>query len=197
MCSSDLGNLDLIDNDGTVVQAPKNDTEVIMTATITKGEYQTTKEFPVIVKAREALKVRAEYTFSEEDLTDKMISDTSGNGFDAELKGTGASIKDGMLTLPGGGAGSSAAYVSIPKEVFVGQDTLTINVWLKNQTGSNNYSAMYFGTKTRHVDSASTADMPLNYWILNPAQPDGYFKSVWTDSDNAGAPYNTDRKSVV
>ncbi len=186
------GNLDLIDNDGTVVQAPKNDTEVIMTATITKGAYQTTKEFPVIVKAREALKVRAEYTFSEEDLTDKMISDTSGNGFDAELKGTGASIKDGMLTLPGGGAGSSAAYVSIPKEVFVGQDTLTINVWLKNQTGSNNYSAMYFGTKTRHVDSASTADMPLNYWILNPAQPDGYFKSVWTDSDNAGAPYNTE-----
>ncbi len=136
--------------------------------------------------------LRAAYVFEEDDLTDREIADTSGNNFHAQLKGNGASIAEGMLTLPGGGADSKAAYVEIPKEVFAGQNTLTIQVWLKNQTGSNNYSAMYFGTKTKHVDSASTASMPLNYWILNPAQPDGFFKSVWTDSDNTSEPFKTE-----
>lgn len=137
-------------------------------------------------------KPRAEYFFQAEDVEDGIIEDKSGNNFHAELKGKGASVKNGMLTLPGGAAGSDAAYISIPKEVFVGQNTLTINVWLKNQTGSGNYSAMYFGTKTKYVDSNVTAGSPLNYWILNPAQPDGYFKSVWTDGNDTDAPFKTE-----
>lgn len=134
----------------------------------------------------------AEYKFEDSDVTDKSIADASGNGYDATLEGTGAAIANGVLTLPGGAAGSSAAYVSIPGRLFENRDTLTISTWLKNDTGSGNYSAMYFGTKTKHVDSSVTAGNPLNYWILNPAQPDGYFKSVWTDSNNASEPYNTE-----
>ncbi len=133
----------------------------------------------------------ASYVFEEGDVTDKTIADTSGNGFDATLEGVGASVSNGMLTLPGGAAGSSAAYVSIPGEVFEGRNTLTVTVWLKNQTGSGNYAGMFFGTPSRHI-GGGTSDMPLNYWLLNPAQPDGYFKSVWTDSNNEGAPYSTE-----
>lgn len=119
------------------------------------------------------------------------IPDVSGNGKNAAIKGTGAAVADGILTLPGGAAGSSAAYVDIPGSVFENQDTLTISVWLKNETGSGNYAAMSFGTPTAHIGGGD-ADLPLNYWILNPAQPEGKFKSVRTKSDNAGAPYNTE-----
>ena len=142
-----------------------------------------------------ALEPRAAYTFEEADLTDKTITDTSGNGYDATLKGEGATIADGMLMLPGGAAGSTAAYVELPGTIFEGQDTLTINVWLKNQTGAGNYAGMYFGTKTKHVDSSSSADMPLNYWLLNPMETDSkknLFKSVWTNDNNTGAPYSTE-----
>ena len=185
-------NKTVIANNGTVTRQ-QEDVNVILTATITRGKGRATKDFTVTVKGTQS-GPQAAYAFQEADLTDKTIDDLSGNGFHAELKGNGATITDGMLMLPGGGAGSGAAYVSIPGEVFVGQDRLTINVWLKNQTGSNNYAAMFFGTKTKHVDSSSTADMPLNYWLLNPADKDngGMFKSVWTNGDNANTPYKTE-----
>ncbi len=182
----------VIANDGTVTRQ-QEDVDVTLTATITRGKGRATKDITVTVKGTQS-GPQAAYAFQDSDLTDKRIDDLSGNGFHAELKGKGATITDGMLMLPGGAAGSDAAYVSIPKEVFVGQDTLTINVWLKNQTGSNNYAAMFFGTKTKHVDSGSTANMPLNYWLLNPADKDnkGMFKSVWTNGDNTDAPYTTE-----
>ncbi len=133
----------------------------------------------------------AEYKFEDSDITDKRIADTSGNGHDAALEGTGAKIADGVLTLPGGAAGSSAAYVSIPGGVFENMDTLTISAWLKNDTGKGDYSAMYFGTTTQHLGGGAS-NMPLHYWILNPMNPSEYFKSVWTDGDNADQPYKTE-----
>ncbi len=133
----------------------------------------------------------ASYVFEDSDATDKSIADVTGNGFDATLSGTGASVSNGMLSLPGGGAGSSAAYVTLPGSLFEDRDTLTVTTWLKNQTGSGNYAGMYFGTPSQHIGGGS-GNMPLHYWLLNPANPDGYFKSVWTDGDNAGAPYSTE-----
>lgn len=138
---------------------------------------------------------RAAYAFEEADLEDKTINDTTGNGYHATLKGEGAAIADGMLTLPGGAAGSKAAYVELPGTIFEGQDTLTINAWVKNLTGSGNYAAMYFGTKSKHVDSSVSNDLPLNYWIFNPMEPDtkqDLFKSAWTNGNNEGTPYNTE-----
>ncbi|BBF42300.1 alpha-L-arabinofuranosidase II precursor [Lachnospiraceae bacterium KM106-2] len=133
----------------------------------------------------------ANYVFTDENVEKTTIKDVSGNHMDATLEGTGASITDGVLHLPGGNSSSSAAYVSIPGKVFEDQDVLTITLWLKNETGANNYSAMWFGTPTKSYGGGS-ANMPLNYWLLNPAAPSGCFKSVWTDSNNQSAPYNTE-----
>ena len=157
---------------------------------------------PANVTAAEAVSednLIASYVFSDEDVTDKVIEDASGNGNDADLKGINADISNGILTLPGGSHAAtsnanSPAYVELPGDMFEGQDTLTITTWLKNQTGSDNYCAMFFGTKTKHVDSSKDNNYPLNYWLLNPKEKDkgGMFKSVWTNSDNAGAPYTTE-----
>lgn len=143
------------------------------------------------VSAAEGDELLAEYLFEDSDVTDLSIADASGHGYDAALAGKGAAISNGVLTLPGGAAGSTAAYVSLPGNLFENRNTLTITTWLKNGTGKNNYSAMYFGTPTKHI-GGGTADMPLHYWILNPAQPGGFFKTAWTDGDNADAPYNTE-----
>ena len=73
------------------------------------------------------------YSFDQTGGT--TIADDSGNHYDGTLAGTGASFANGELNLPGGAAGSSAAYVSIPNTPFVGQKDLTVSVWLQNTTG--------------------------------------------------------------
>lgn len=144
-----------------------------------------------VARAAEVGSLLAEYRFEDSDVTDKAIADTTGNGYDAALVGEGAAVSDGVLTLPGGAAGSNAAYVSIPGRLFENRDTLTISIWLKNATGKGDYSAMYFGKTTKHLGGGSS-DMPLHYWILNPMNPSEYFKSVWTNGDNASTPYSTE-----
>lgn len=112
-------------------------------------------------------------------------SDVSGNNQNGEGKGNGASFDAGYLQLPGGANNSGAGYVQLPTGMMDGQNTVSISVWLKNETGSGNYSALYFGT-------AKQGNYPLSYWLLNPANPDGRLKSVFTNSVNAGAPWGTE-----
>lgn len=80
----------------------------------------------------ENLEYLAYYPLTE-DVQDHSGNETVQN---AELKGTGAEFKNGALYLPGGASNSSAGYVELPKGMFDGQNTLTISVWLKNETGA-------------------------------------------------------------
>jgi len=121
------------------------------------------------------------YDFSKMEGT--TVKDSSGNNNDGSMKGTGYQVEDDTLTLPGGDYGSDAAYVELPTGMFDNQDTLSISLWLKNETGAGNYAGMYFGT---------TEALPTGYWILNPCNPAGNLKSVITDSLDEGAPYNTE-----
>lgn len=125
------------------------------------------------------------YKFNETSSTSgTIINDSSGNGNNGVLKGNGATISEGVLTLPGGKANSTAAYVEMPKGLFDNKDIITISVWLKNETGAGNYSAMFFGTPE---------SLPTQYWLLNPSAPNGCFKSVITNSLNTTQPWATEK----
>ncbi|GAA2008775.1 GH43 family beta-xylosidase [Nakamurella flavida] len=123
----------------------------------------------------------ARYDFSA--VSGTTVPDASGNGRTATLVGSGATVSGKELTLPGGGNGSGGAYVQLPTGLFDGRDTLTVSAWLKNGTGSGNYAALFFGT---------TENLPAQYWLLNPADPAGRFKSVITGDLNAAQPYLTE-----
>jgi GH43 family beta-xylosidase len=111
------------------------------------------------------------------------VKDSSPLGNHGVIKGTGATILNGILTLPGGSAGSSAAYIQLPTGMFDKQNTLTISLWLKNGTGSGNYAAMFFGT---------SENLPSQYWLLNPANSAGLFKSVVTNSVVSASPWTSE-----
>jgi uncharacterized repeat protein (TIGR02543 family) len=138
-----------------------------------------------------ALTVNAKVNLTNADLlawyefkdTGTTVADSSGNGNEATLLGTGGTIADGVLTLPGGANTSGAGYVQMPTGMFDGQDTLTISVWLKNETGAGNYAAMFFGT---------TENNPRQYWLLNPSNGDGRFKTVVTNGNSSSAPWGTE-----
>ncbi|UZX02082.1 family 43 glycosylhydrolase [Arthrobacter sp. CDRTa11] len=123
----------------------------------------------------------ARYDFSS--VVGTSVADASGNGKTATIVGSGATISGKELTLPGGSAGSAAAHVKLPTGMFDGQNTLSISAWLKNETGSGNYAAMFFG---------SAASPPAQYWLLNPRNQQGLFKSVITDGNEPSAPWGTE-----
>lgn len=183
-------NESVISNTGIVTRGAE-DISVTLTATIKKGNEVKSKLFTITVKKLQEQQndLLAEYTFSIEGTA--VAAKDITEQFDAEVRGSGATVQNGMLALPGGGAGSDAAYVELPGELFEGQNTLTITTWLKNETGAGDYAAMFFGSPSKHVSNNSTADMPVNYWLLNPSKG-GKFKSVWTNSNDANAPYNTE-----
>ncbi|WP_405172242.1 immunoglobulin-like domain-containing protein [Paenibacillus sp. FSL H8-0280] len=111
------------------------------------------------------------------------VQDTSGNGKHGTAIGN-ITYADG-LTLPGG-TDSSTNYVQLPTGLFDNQENTTISVWIKNNTGSGNYSALFYGTP------AAGNNLPTNYWMLNPSNPSGDFKSVFTNSNNVDQPWTTE-----
>ena len=136
---------------------------------------------PAAARAVDPSTLLASYDFGATQGT--TVPDSSGHGYDATVKGTGATVSGDALTLPGGASGSTAGYVQLPTGLFDGRNTLTLSVWLKNGTGSGNYAAMFFGT---------TENLPSQYFLLNPANPSGRFKSVITDGLSTGSPWTTE-----
>ena len=156
--------------------------EVTLTATLSVDDYTVTKDFTVLVAEAQT----ADVPYLAYYPLEKDTKDASGNDRDAELKGQNGIFTDGSLSLPGGASGSDAAYVELPKGMFDGKNTVTISAWLKNQTGSGNYAAMFFG------NDKNSNGFPTQYWLLNPANLSGQMKSVITNSVNESAPYNTE-----
>lgn len=119
--------------------------------------------------------------YSMEDLTGSInLKDKSGNGYDALIFGKNnmhTDYEEGSIFI------SDGAYFEMPAELFKGEDTLSISVWLKSYSGAINTSAVYFGTGET---------MPVNYWLLNPSNTTGNLKSVITDGDNTSEPYKTE-----
>lgn len=114
-------------------------------------------------------------------LTD--ANEASGNAGAATPGGT-VNFNNGYMYLPGGSS-SSSNFVTLPTGLFDGQDEVTISVWLKNETGSGNYAAMSFGAK-------KTGTYPPHYWLMNPANPAGLMKSVFTNTADSSAPWGTE-----
>ncbi len=140
-------------------------------------EEETTEE----VKKPSEVNVGMKAYYKMNEITGSVsLKDDSGNENDASIfnkSGMSTENEEGALFMTNG------AYFVVPSEVFAGEDTLTISVWLKNYSGAINTSAMYFGTGEK---------MPVNYWLLNPSNTTGRLKSVITDSNDASKPYNTE-----
>lgn len=124
------------------------------------------------------------YTFDSAAGT--TIPDASGNGYDATLRQSGGTVADGSLSLPGGARGT-AAYLDIPTTGLVGKKDLTISTWISPRTGSANTAAAFIGAPVASGESFSSG-----YWLLNPANPNGYVKSVVTNAVSPGSPWTTE-----
>jgi len=107
----------------------------------------------------------------------RTLTDVSGNGNDGEVfVASGFSVEDGVGFLDG-------TAIGLPSEVFTGEDEISISIWTKDYSGATNTSLIYLGADTSSIES---------YYLLNPSNPSGRLKSVFTNSVNTDAPYNTE-----
>ncbi|MEV3936836.1 immunoglobulin-like domain-containing protein [Glycomyces sp. NPDC049804] len=127
------------------------------------------------------------YSFDEAPTDGVTIADASGNGNDGVLRQSGASFTDGVLSLPGGSASGSAAFVEIPTDDLEGLTDVTVSTWVSDRSGAGNVAAAFVGAPV-----ASGASFSSGYWLLNPSNLSGYVKSVVTDAVDASAPWNTE-----
>ena len=102
---------------------------------------------------------------------DGDVTDSAGD-YDGTIVGTGVTFSDDGLVLPGGSSGSNAARVEVPTAVFENEETVSISMWLENETGDANYAAAYVGGTSQQN----------GYWLFNPASPEGRVKSVITSA---------------
>ncbi|WP_435747709.1 immunoglobulin-like domain-containing protein [Microbacterium sp. PMB16] len=124
------------------------------------------------------------YTFDAAE--NGIVADASGNGNDGVIRQSGATVADGRMSLPGGTRGT-AGYLEIPTAQLIGKQQLTVSTWLAGHSGPGNTAAAFIGAPV-----ASGASYSSGYWLLNPANPSGYVKSVVTGTVNAGAPWGTE-----
>lgn len=115
-------------------------------------------------------------------------NDTAGKQ-NGTVKGNVTFNGDEGAKLPGGTKNGASEYIQLPDgfaDQFKNGNTVTISAWIKNATAKANTAALYFGEKP------ASNNMPTHYWLLNPNNPQGNYKSVITNATNAGAPYNTE-----
>lgn len=122
------------------------------------------------------------YQFDEVK-NETSIVDKSSKKNHGVLNGNGAVVANGELYLPGGNPGSDAAFIELPKGMFDSQNTLTISVWMKNETGKANCAAIYFGMPE---------SVPTQYWLINPSNRSGNFKTVFTNNVDKDSPWKTE-----
>ncbi|PJM74143.1 hypothetical protein CS006_03125 [Bifidobacterium primatium] len=117
-------------------------------------------------------------------------NDVSGNNLNGTAQsGVTFSATDGA-TLAGGKATTAGTdAIALPNDIGAkakAANAVTISAWIRNGTTKTNTAALYLG------EQPAGNNMPTHYWLLNPSNPSGNYKSVITNATNANAPYNTE-----
>ena len=138
-----------------------------------KQDYRTVKGTVTVKKGTEEPqepKLLAHYPLASDG------KDISGNGNHAIISedASGVTFDKEALNLSGGNS-SSKNYAALPTGLFDQQNALTISMWIKNNHTKKNTSAFSFCGTTKQ------GSYPKHYFILNPSNPDGYYKAVFTD----------------
>ncbi|PWG59161.1 family 43 glycosylhydrolase [Bifidobacterium catulorum] len=125
------------------------------------------------------------YSFNTAPSGATIANEGTAAASDATLSGSGASVADGQITLNG------SQTISVPTTALANQKDVTVSIWLKNNFGNGNTAATYIGAPQTSGSSYPTK----GYWLLNPANPNGYTKSVMTTATAAnpnGNPWGTE-----
>jgi len=140
-------NPSVIAEDGTVRRPPagSGNAVVILTATITKGDYTDTKAFEVVVLEKNGPQLVAHYAF------DGDLSDATGKKDPGTVTGNRINNKGGTITYQEGVVGQAAYFdgnsgILLPKGL-ISSHIYTVSFWVKPEQLTN-FTTTFFGATT-------------------------------------------------
>lgn len=150
----------VIASDGTVTR-PEADTEITLTATLTKGTASITKTYTTTVMSKN---IKPDFKYDFESVTDTKVAGTGTNTAEATLNGTATitntSFAGNVLTIKSDSGSKGKNYLSLPADVFksVGESGFTISMWAKTSGSTAEDSALFeakASTTSRNIPAAA------------------------------------------
>ena len=135
----------VITNDGTVIR-PEADTEITLTATLTKGSASVTKTYTTTVMSKN---IKPDFKYDFESVTDKKVAGTGTTTTEATLNGTATvtntSFAGNVMTIKSDAGSNGKNYLALPAEVFknVGESGFTVSMWAKFNNATSMDSALF------------------------------------------------------
>lgn len=138
-------NKKVIDTKGKVTRQAA-DTEVTLTAKITKGKATLTKTFTVTVKQKlETLDVKPIYEYNFSTVNDKEVVNSGTKSGNATLVGTASVVQDtdrgSVLNITNANGTVKVNYLALPSSTFDGitGDGYTVGMWVNVDTKDASY----------------------------------------------------------
>lgn len=151
-------NQEVLSSTGKVKRSKEN-TEVILTAILTKGEVTRIKDFSVIVKGNAVeVGVEAIYKYDFVNVEDKLVTNSGSNDGSTTLVGDATVIKDetrgNVLEIINERGALKANYLALPNNTFesVTEAGYTVSMWVNVDKDAPNYfehSALFEASMTK------------------------------------------------
>jgi len=131
-------NTNIIANDGKVTR-PEADTEVTLTATLTRGNDSITKTYTTTVLAKNPT---PDFCYDFENVSGNKVSGSGADTAEATLNGTAAVTNDSfagnVLTVKSTSGTKGKNYLALPSNLFknVGNSGFTISMWEKHSSST-------------------------------------------------------------
>ena len=143
----------IIANDGKVTR-PETDTEVTLTATLTRGSESDTKTYTTTVLAKNPT---PDFRYDFENVSDKKVSGSGTDTTEATLNGTAAvtnnSFAGNVLTIKSTSGTKGKNYLALPSSLFknVGNSGFTISMWEKHSSSTADDSLLLEATSSKGI----------------------------------------------
>lgn len=195
-------NEEVLSSTGKVKRSEEN-TEVILTATLTKGEVTRTKDFSVIVKGN-AIEVGVEpiYKYDFENVEDKLVSNSGSNDGSATLVGNATVIKDetrgNVLEIINEKGALKANYLALPNNTFksVTEEGYTVSMWVSVDKDDPNYfehSALFEASMTKENGTPTYPITRISANLFGRINANG----AWSDVTSISNPLESNKWEYV
>ncbi|MDU2489953.1 MAG: glycoside hydrolase family 43 C-terminal domain-containing protein [Clostridium celatum] len=195
-------NEEVLSSTGKVTRSEEN-TEVILTATLTKGEVTRTKDFKVIVKGN-AVDVTVEpiYKYDFESVEDKLVANSGSNEGSATLIGDATVSKDetrgNVLEIINEKGALKANYLALPNNTFesITEEGYTVSMWVnvdKDDPNYFEYSALFEASMTKENGTPTYPITRISANLFGRINANG----AWSDVTSISNPLESNKWEYV
>lgn len=191
-----------ISNEGKVSRTGEDET-VILTATLSKGDVISKKEFTVVIKGvLQEIGVEPIYKYDFESVNEEVVSNTGSKDGNATLVGTSTVVKDeerdNVLNINNDKGAIKENYLALPTDTFDGitEDGYTVSMWVNVDKTNPNYfehSALFEASMTNEDGTSNYPMTRISANLFGRINANG----AWSDATEISNPLEGNKWEYV